>query len=88
MSNLEAIIDDQRSESVIKTLACVASVSSRVIARKLEREQKQTRAETLATQAIKTRCALLVCRILFEKESEQQKPLVIAGQSVPMAVYK
>ena len=65
MSNLEAIIDDQRGESVIKTLACVASVSSRVIAQKLEREQKRTRGETLATQAIKTHSALLVCRILF-----------------------
>ena len=53
MSNLEAIIDDQKSESVIKTLACVASLSSRVIARKLEGEQKRTRAETLATQALK-----------------------------------
>ena len=28
MSNLEAIIDDQKSESVIKTLASVASVST------------------------------------------------------------
>ena len=53
MSNLEAIIDDQKSESVIKTLASVASVSSRVIAGKLEQEQKRTRTETLATRAIK-----------------------------------
>ena len=33
------------------SVACVASVSNRVIARKLEREQKRTRAETLSTQA-------------------------------------
>ena len=32
-------------------LACVASVSNRVIARTLERDSRQTRAETLATQA-------------------------------------
>ena len=45
-----------KNPKIIIILVCVASVSNRVIARKLERERpnfsRRTRAETLATQAI------------------------------------
>ena len=54
----------------MKNIACVASVSNRVMARKLERERKKkgnfsrrTRAETLATQAMKN------ITIRFEQKS-------------------
>ena len=41
IEDLLFVVDCSKSEIITQSIACVASVSNRVIARKLEREQKK-----------------------------------------------
>ena len=64
IEDLLFVVDCSKSEIITQSIACVASVSNRVIARKLEREQKkggslsfldEPREEKLATQATQSK---------------------------------
>ena len=62
IEDLLFVVDCSKSEIITQSTACVASVSNRVIARKLEREQKkglsfldEPREEKLATQATQSK---------------------------------
>ena len=75
-------------------VACVASVSNRVIARKLEREgsrlnfSRRTRAETLATQASFLDAFLLIIMVVFIAKLGAQAQALLYSLLLMLAAWQ